>query len=283
MNQLFAFKIDQLDMISWSLVLLFFWISAMLFGGDVQNSLLGAVQIVGLMVLISHSIDIFLAVISNHPKAGELTGYVTNGPEALCVLVGLVHGKLLFAVGVPLGSNFANPILLIIAALLTANLMTLFKVSGWSTLRGLILTALLAGLFYAAELPMHYWIWILLTLAGTIYTYMNKGDEDIPDDTHEPAPAWMAIPAIIVLVAAGYALDPAVTYTAQESKVPVGVISFAVLSFLTSWPEFRSTTSLLRLNRVRSAVMNVIVSNITNLWLALGGTLTYLLIQRFGN
>ena len=76
---------------------------------------------------------------------------------------------------------------------------------------------------------------------------------------------------------AGYFLDPVVSLTAEASHAPKGLIGFVVLAALTSWPEFRSCLTLLRRRRPLSAVLNVTVSNLTNLWLAGVGVVVYLL------
>ena len=56
------------------------------------------------------------------------------------------------------------------------------------------------------------------------------------------------------------------------------MIGFFVLSALTSWPEFKSCISLFRRGKPLAAVLNITVSNITNIWLAIGGILVYLMM-----
>jgi cation:H+ antiporter len=87
------------------------------------------------------------------------------------------------------------------------------------------------------------------------------------------------LPAVGLLLVGGYYLDAAVSFTAKISHVPEGVISFCVLSVMTSWPEFRTALSLLKLGKRRPAVMNILISNITNLWLAVIGAVLYLLLH----
>jgi cation:H+ antiporter len=52
-----------------------------------------------------------------------------------------------------------------------------------------------------------------------------------------------------------------------------------VLSALTSWPEFKSCLSLFRRRRPLAAVLNITVSNVTNIWLAVLGVAVYLLMS----
>ena len=55
------------------------------------------------------------------------------------------------------------------------------------------------------------------------------------------------------------------------------LVGFFVLAALTSWPEFRSSLTLLRRGRTTSAILNIAVSNLTNLWLAAIGLAYYIL------
>ncbi len=237
---------------------------------------IGAAAIVALMFLVSHSIDILLGVLRRHPRAGEFTGYVTNGPEALVVAVGLIHGKLLFAAGVPLGSNFANPVLLTLAAFITGRFLNLFSTRALWTAIILLGTMAASGSFYLPAVQEQLLFWAIATLVISITFYIFKGVEEGGNDDDETYPVYYVIPAIALLLGAGYFLDPAVAMTAASSKVPEGAISFFVLSFITSWPEFRSVMTLIRMNRFRSALINIFVSNITNLWLAVAAVLVYL-------
>lgn len=275
---LIQFQIDHLDTISWVLVLGFFGISSVMFDGAVVPSLLGAGAIVLLMLVISHSVDLILGVMRNHPRIGEFTGYITNGPEALCVLVGLLNNKLLFAAGVPLGSNFANPILMLISAGMLGALAIVFS-AGKKALLLLAITAILAGLFYLPVVqasPVTLSLWAGLGLVISVLCYRNMGSETADEEDDIAFHPVLLLPAGAMLLSAGYFLDPAVSMTAQNSHVPEGAISFFVLSFISSWPEFRSVTSLFKMKRYASGAINIIVSNITNLWLAIVAVIVYL-------
>jgi cation:H+ antiporter len=82
-------------------------------------------------------------------------------------------------------------------------------------------------------------------------------------------------PAIVVLIAAGYFLDPVVSFASDQSHAPKGVIGFFVLATLSSWPEFKSCLALLNRKKYLAAILNITVSNITNIWLAIAGVTTY--------
>jgi len=98
------------------------------------------------------------------------------------------------------------------------------------------------------------------------------------DDSEEPSNKIWLIPAVILLTVAGYFLDSVVNFSAQSSHAPKGVIGFLVLSTLTSWPEFKSCISLLQRGNVLAAILNITVSNITNIWLAAIGVTSYLIL-----
>ena len=282
LRKLFDLSIDRLDIISWFLVLQFFGAASLYFGGDLQASLTGALLIILLMLFVSHSIALILGVLQNHPKMGELTGYITNGPEALVMIVGLLHNKLIMAMGVPLGSNFANPILFLIALLMSGQLIGFFRLGALRSLLIILATAGLAASFFQLESGNieHLGLWALITLVVTVIFYRFKGDEDCEEESEGALPVYFLLPAVLFLIGSGYFLDPAVSYTAQASKLDEGIISFCVLSFITSWPEFRTAISLIKLHRLKAAVMNILISNITNLWLAVGGVIAYLFLQR---
>ncbi len=272
-------SVDNLDFLAWGLVLLFFMTSALLFGGDLAQTFFGASAIIILMLFVSHAITLILEVLTHHPRLGEITGYITNGPELLCVIVGLFHGKLAFAIGVPLGSNFANPVLLAVAALAAGQIGSFFRASPARGTGILVGTMILAASFFAFDKGPWLWVWAGATLLFSLWFYKHRGSEDHFElSTTEALSDVYLLPAILILVGAGYFLDPAVSFTASASHVPEGVISFCILSFITSWPEFRTSLSLMRRNRLQAGVMNIIVSNITNLWLAIAAAATYLLV-----
>jgi cation:H+ antiporter len=73
----------------------------------------------------------------------------------------------------------------------------------------------------------------------------------------------------MILLFSWYFLDPIVSFTAEASKAPKWVIWFLVLATLTSWPEFKSIIALLKRKKILDCFENILVSNITNLWLAI--------------
>jgi cation:H+ antiporter len=270
--------ISRLDLLAWLLVLSFFGASALLFNGNLRLSLLGAGGIIVIMALITASIEIIIESLKNTRGIGTLTGFITNGPEAVCLLVGLLVGDIIFAASTPLGSNFMNPLLMLSAALVARSMASLFRTRpGYTTLTVLLTAGLAGGFFF---LPADgYLPWLVVSLLASLVLFFIR-----PLETHsgekEPhsfRPALWLPPALLTLTIAGYGLDPVVSFTANHSQAPKGVIGFFILATLTSWPEFKSCLVLFAREKTLAAILNITVSNITNIWLASLGVAAYLL------
>lgn len=261
---------EPLDTAVWLLVPAFFIVSALLMGGDMTFALMGAAGIVLLMFLVGASIEVLIESIKHIRGLGTVVGFITNGPEALCLLVGLAAGDVLFAASTPLGSNVVNPIMLLTSGLLTGTLGAVARTKPRFTLPCILATAVTAVSFFRAGMPA--WAWMLVAGAVAFGFFLLRPAEPGEEHSVETAlpKAWL-LPAALVLVSAGYFLDPIVSFTAEHSRAPKGFIGFFVLATLTSWPEFKSCLSLLRRRRPLAAVLNITVSNITNLWLAMLG------------
>ena len=276
----FTISTDRYDTVSWVIVILFFLTSSLIFHGNTTNSILGALGIIVLMIVISISITILLEILKNHPKVGEIAGYITNGPEALCLIVGLAHNKIIFAASVPLGSNFANPILLIFAIIIAGSFSKVIRTEWGKTCSIILLTMFMAGSFFWKSSTLFRIEWVIISLILSVVLYrMKPAEQNHAKEEDGIINRYWIITAILFLITAGYFLDPLVSFTAKNSLVPEGLIGFLILSFMTSWPEFRSALSLIRTRNIRSAIMNIVVSNITNLWLAIIGTIIYLVWQ----
>ena len=268
---------QPLDTAAWGLVLVFFGASALLGGGALGPSLLGAAAIIAVMFVVGASVELVIESLRDVHGLGTLVGFITNGPEALCLIVGLVGGDILFAASTPLGSNYMNPLMMVAAALLTGSGLATLRTSLRFTALCIGSTAALAGGFFL--LPERaYPAWLATAAAVTLIAFLRRPREDALETDEDEAPPsrrWFP-PALATLVLAGYLLDPAVSYTAAQSHAPKGVIGFFVLATLTSWPEFKSCLALYRRRRVLSSVLNITVSNITNIWLAMLGVLIHL-------
>ena len=271
-------SVGRIDLIVWVLVILFFCGNSLVFGGDIQLSFLGAAGIIVEMVIIGISIEIIIDALKRHKGIGTITGFITNGPEALCLIVGLAVGDILFAASTPLGSNFMNPLLLLVAGIICTATFKIFTCKPVYTITTIISTALLASGFYFIDKSYYLW-WTTGALAITIPLFFIRPKE--PHSSHSDnekttSERWL-VPAVIILIGAGYFLDSVVSFAAENSRAPKGVIGFFILATLTSWPEFKSCLSLLKRGKILAAILNITVSNITNIWLATTGIVIYLL------
>lgn len=270
-------SIGRLDLLIWMLVILFFCGSAMLFEGDIQMAFIGSAGIIFEMLLIGISIEIIIEILKTTKGIGTITGFITNGPEAVCLIVGLAVGDIIFASSTPLGSNFMNPLLLFCAALVSGQFLVLLHTHRIYTTVTVLLTAATAITFFTLK-QEYYIYWILGALLFSLILFLRRPGE--PHHEHDESlmmesKFWL-LPAILVLTVAGYFLDPVVSFAATHSHAPKGLIGFLVLATLTSWPEFKSSLALLRRRRHAAAILNITVSNITNIWLAAAGILFFL-------
>lgn len=268
-------SVELYDAVSWMVVILFFLGSAVLFSGDVAKAYLGASGIIVLMFLISVSIEITIETLQDVKGLGTIIGFITNGPEALCLIVGLITGNILFAASTPLGSNFMNPILLVVASLITGKLLIVLQTERRYTILTILVTASVASGFYLLK-PSQYPAWVALVLVVSSFLFWKRPPEQeiahhSPDESGSSINRAWVIPAILTLVFSGYFLDEVVSFTSEYSRAPKEIVGFVILSMLTSWPEFKSCMSLLKRQKYLASVLNITVSNITNLWLAIVG------------
>jgi len=141
------------------------------------------------------------------------------------------------------------------------------------------LTAGLAVSFYAIPIQ-HHIDWVVTALVVTVVLFIKRPSEEAEESMEEKNIAkWSMVPAIVVLIIAGYFLDPVVSFASEQSHAPKGVIGFFVLATLSSWPEFKCCLALLNRRKYLAAILNITVSNITNIWLAIAGVVTYLFIS----
>ena len=269
-------SVGRLDIFVWIFVLVFFCGSALLFNGNLQLAFIGAAGVIFEMLLIAMAVEIIIECLKNKKGIGTITGFITNGPEAVCLIVGLLAGDIIFAASTPLGSNFMNPILLILAAVICHQTVVVFKTKPLYSIGTILITTILAGGFFFLK-PSHYLFWLAAAFVVTsILFFIRPHEQEKDTEEHSFNPTLWLIPSILLLVIAGYFLDPVVSFAATNSHAPKGVIGFVVLATLTSWPEFKSCLVLLNRRKPLAAILNITVSNITNIWLAAVGVATYL-------
>jgi cation:H+ antiporter len=273
-------SLGRLDIVAWILVLVFFIGSSLLFNGNILLASLGASGVVLNMLCIGFAIEILIECLKNSKGIGTLTGFITNGPEAVCLLVGLLIGDIIFAASTPLGSNFMNPLLLLTAAIICKQVIKTFATNRIYTFITITCTAAFAGFFFLLT-SSQYIYWLLSCIPVTLILFLLRPKEAAITELEEYSfkPTFWLIPAIIVLIVSGYFLDPIVSFAAMHSHAPKGVIGFIVLATLTSWPEFKSCIVLLNKRKPLAAILNITVSNITNIWLAAIGVTAYLFLK----
>ncbi len=280
MNELGAFlreSVSKIDLVVWAVVLPFFVITAFINGGQAEQAFLGACGIVLAMYLVGTSVEILIATLRNVRGIGTIVGFLTNGPELLVLVIGLLSNDIIFASSTPLGSNLMNVLLLLAASMLARRMKDVWGLNIIYRLCVFVITISLALSFYLIEEALYFY-WVVLVVAITVYLFITRPDDEGEDEDVELAISrvWF-LPAMLTLILTGFLLDFMVTYTSEASRAPKGIIGFLILSTLTSWPEFKSTLSMLRQDMPKAALLNIIVSNITNLWLAALGVLIYLL------
>ena len=280
MKNFLANSLGRLDLVAWLLVMIFFIGSSLLFDGNILLASAGAAGVILNMLCIGFAIEILIECLKNNKGIGTLTGFITNGPEAVCLLVGLIIGDIIFAASTPLGSNFMNPLLLLAAAIICRQVATTFAINRTYTAGTIACTALFAGVFFLLT-SSQYIFWLLACLPATLVFFFIRPKEAALTELEEYSfkPTFWLLPAIIGLTVSGYCLDPIVSFAASHSHAPKGVIGFIVLATLTSWPEFKSCLALLDRGRPLAAILNITVSNITNIWLAAIGIVTYLVVN----
>jgi len=173
MKKFLVNSVGRLDMIIWILVIIFFCGSALMFNGNLYQSFIAAGGIVMVMILISLSIEVIIETLKDVKGLGTITGFITNGPELVCLIVGLVVGDVLFAASTPLGSNFMNPILLILASLVCGVFFKTLQTNWWYSLTCIVLTAGLAISFFFIPAKV-YAYWALAGLMVTLVLFFTR-------------------------------------------------------------------------------------------------------------
>ncbi len=263
------------DLIGWLAVIGFFIISAITNNKDIPKTFIGALGIIGLMFLIGLSVEILIETIKHLKGLGTITGLLTNFPEMLVVIVGLVDNDILFANSTPLGSNFVNPIVLFFAAFLLGALKIALRIYPLYTAITLLASLSIAGSFFLIPINA-YPIWLAIMIGVTLILFFQRPDEvDEEEEASEFISGFWFFPSALVLIVSGYFLDPVVEFASEASSAPKGLIGFAVLSILSSWPEFKTIFALINRKKHSAGVLNTLISNIINLWLAGGGVVLY--------
>ena len=268
MKKLLFDSLQKLDFIIWGITLLFFLGSAIVMWWNIDESFLWASWIIVLMFIVWFSIELILWALKNVKWVWKITWFITNWPEALVLIVWLIWWNVLFAASTPLGSNVMNPILLLISIAIS---WYFIKLKGFNYklffIFSFLITAILAIVFF--KIPENYYIyWIMVSFIISIYLFSRKFEHEEVIESIEPVNKIYLPLGLCLLLVSWYFLDPIVSFTADASLAPKWVIWFLVLATLTSWPEFKSVLALFKRNKTLDAFENILISNITNIWLA---------------
>lgn len=238
------------------------------------------------MFLVWLSIELILSALKNIKWLWEITGFITNWPEALVLIVWLISEKILFAAWTPLGSNLMNPILLLFAVIVTSSFILIknFKYKFFYFLVFAMTAFFGIWIYKFLEIEKYEKYFLSISLIATIICiilFLKNRKITQSEEISEEEETWEKVPKyflplwIVLLLWAWYYLELVINYTSIASKSPAWLISFLVLSTLTSWPEFKSCVSLLRKGKTLDAFVNILVSNFTNIWLATVWILVY--------
>ncbi len=267
------------DLVVWVCTISFFCISALVLGGDLSSAFIGGAGVVVAMFFVGASIEAIIATLQDVKGIGTIIGFLTNGPEALVLVVGLLGDDILFASSTPLGSNTMNVLLLLLAGIVTLKSKDIFAHRPAFVWGSFFLTAALASSFFLFELEHQYYLWLALIIPVSVLIFKFRPTEEESNSEEVAVSRLWLVPSILGLLATGYVLDDVVMYASEAAHVSTGLIGFFVLATLTSWPEFKSCLTLLRKDKPVAAIVNIIVSNVSNLWLAAAGISLYLILN----
>ncbi len=279
MRKILFESVQRLDFVIWWITLFFFVLSAFFMWWNIHESFSWASWIIVLMFLVWFSIELILNVLKNVKWIWKITWFITNWPEALVLIVWLINWNILFAASTPLWSNVMNPLLLLIALLVTWSYLVLknfkYKIFFFSSF---IVTAILAISFF--KINQEYYIyWLIISFIISLYLFTRKyNHEEVIESSDNLWKKYLLFWFIILLIC-WYFLDPVVNFTAESSNAPKWLIWFLVLATLTSWPEFKSILALLKRKKILDSFINILVSNITNLWLAIIWVIVWMFIK----
>lgn len=218
--------------------------------------------------------------VSNLVTGLVIVGAATSMPEMVASVEAALAGSPGIAWGNIVGSNLAN-ILLILAA--TALVMPI-ALSG-SGKRDAVVALVATLVLWALTAAQVGSVWVGLALLAGIVAYVywryNHPHSDVGDDEDEPE-AQVRLPAAILLfviglamlVAGGQALVTGAIDLARVLGVSETVIGLTVVAVGTSLPELAASVAAVIRGKPGLAIGNVVGSNIYNILLIGGATMT---------
>ncbi len=208
-----------------------------------------------------------------------IVGFATSMPEMVASVQAAMRGSPEIAWGNVVGSNLANTLLILGVSALVAPIV-LSGIGRRDAVAALGATLLLWGL--AASGIGARWIGVAL-LAGIIvyivWRYLDPGESAIDEpDADEKVRGWVAtlqfLAGLGVLVAGGQALVEGAIELATIFEVPETVIGLTVVAVGTSLPELAASIAAALRGKSGLALGNVVGSNIYNILLIGGATMS---------
>lgn len=208
-----------------------------------------------------------------------IVGFATSMPEMVASVQASLAGSPQIAWGNIVGSNLANTLLILGASALVMPI-ALVGSGRRDALVALGATLLLWGLALAQVGS----VWIGVGLLAGILTYIvwryrhpgASADEEEMDEV--PSKAWLAgllfIGGLVILVLGGDALVTGAIGLATIFNVPQTVIGLTVVAVGTSLPELAASIAAALRGKSGLALGNVVGSNIYNILLIGGATMT---------
>ncbi|MEP3420354.1 MAG: calcium/sodium antiporter [Erythrobacter sp.] len=208
-----------------------------------------------------------------------IVGFATSMPEMVASVQASLAGSPEIAWGNIVGSNLANTLLILGVSALVAPII-LSGSGRRDAVVALAATLLLWGLVLAQVGSV--WIGVALLAGILIYIgwrYRNPGALGEDDDMEEaPSNGWIAsalfVVGLAILVAGGDALVSGAITLATIFEVPETVIGLTVVAVGTSLPELAASIAAALRGKSALALGNVVGSNIYNILLIGGATMT---------
>ena len=207
-----------------------------------------------------------------------IVGFATSMPEMVASVEAALRGSPEIAWGNIFGSNLANTLLILGA---TALLMpiTLTGAGRRDAVVALIATALLVGLAYSQLGARWIGFALLAAILGYIvWRYRNPGAEPIEEEPDEGSNLGLAVllfvGGLMVLVFGGQLLVTGAIDLARIIGVSETAIGLTVVAIGTSLPELAASAAAALRGKPGLAVGNVVGSNIYNILLIGGATMS---------
>ncbi|MDY7098439.1 MAG: calcium/sodium antiporter [Pseudomonadota bacterium] len=208
-----------------------------------------------------------------------IVGFATSMPEMVASVQAALAGSPEIAWGNVVGSNLANTLLILgVSAIVAPIVLTgSGKRDAFVALGATLILWGMAASGYGAR-----WIGLALLagiIAYIIWRYFFPGGAQLEDEGEDaPGNGWIAtalfVAGLVILVLGGRALVDGAIQLATIFKVPETVIGLTVVAVGTSLPELAASIAAALRGKSGLALGNVVGSNIYNILLIGGVTMT---------